>query len=243
MEMSVREKVLFSWSGGKDSALALHELRRDARYEVTALLTSLAEGFRRISHHGVREELLDRQAAALGLPLEKVYFPVHPAHACTNAEYEEIMGRVLQRFRDDGVTLVAHGDIFLQDLRNYRERNLARIGLRGLFPLWQRPTTAIMDAFIAGGFQAYVTCVDGARLGRAFAGRPLDRAFVRDLPATVDPAGENGEYHSYVFAGPIFRQPISVRVAEIVAIDQRFYAELLPADMAAGADAVAIPRV
>lgn len=239
--MDARTKVLFSWSGGKDSALALHEVLRDDRYEVTALLTTLAEGFRRVSHHGVREELLDRQAEAIGLPLEKVYFPVHPTHACTNAEYEDIMGRVLRRFKEQGVTLVCHGDIFLQDLRDYRERNLATIGMRGLFPLWQRPTSGIMDDFIRQGFRAYVTCVDGERLGREFVGRALDAAFVRDLPAGVDPAGENGEYHSYVFAGPIFRQQISVNVAEVVAIDKRFYAELLPAD--APAEPVRIPPV
>jgi len=239
--MPAREKVLFSWSGGKDSALALHELLRDDRYEVTALLTTLAEGFRRVSHHGVREELLDRQAESIGLPLEKVYFPVHPTHACTNSEYEEIMGRVLRKFKDQGVTLVGHGDINLQDLRDYRERNLATIGLRGVYPLWQRPTTRVMDDFIRQGFKAHVTCVDGQRLGGEFAGRLLDADFVSDLPSGVDPAGENGEYHSFVFAGPILRTSIPVRVSEIVAIDKRYYAELLSGD--APAEPVSIPPV
>lgn len=226
--MPQREKVLFSWSGGKDSALALHEILRDDRFEVAALLTTVAEGYRRVSHHGVREELLDEQASAIGLPLEKVFFPVHPTHSCTNSEYEEIMGGTLQKFRDQGVCLVGHGDIFLQDLRDYRERNLARINMKGLYPLWQRNTRDIVDSFIRLGFKAHVCCVDGKKLGQEFAGRALDADFLRALPESVDVAGENGEYHSFVHAGPIFRRPVPVDVGEIVCRDDRFYADLLP---------------
>jgi len=240
----MRERVLFSWSGGKDSALALYELLRDPRYEVAALLTTISEAYRRISHHGVREELVEMQATALGLPLHKVYLPSSAAGPCRNEQYEELMGRALAELRIQGLSAVAHGDIFLEDLRAYRERNLARIGLRGLFPIWHRDTTALVRDFVGLGFKAYLTCVEG-RLGAKFAGRSIDERFLQDLPAGIDPCGENGEYHSFVHEGPIFRRMVPVKLGVVVEREGRFYADLL----AAGAPAAApllpqeIPRI
>ncbi len=226
--MHDKEKVVFSWSGGKDSALALHEIRQSERYEIIALLTTVAEQYKRISHHGVREELLEMQAAAVGLPLDKLYLPANSALPCTNIQFEELMGRTLAKYRDAGVILVAHGDIFLQDLRDYRERNLAKVGMRGLFPLWHRDTTELLRTFIQLGYKAYLSCVDGQKLGEAFAGRAIDASLLADLPAGVDPCGEYGEYHSFVYDGPIFERPVPVRVGEVVMRDNRYYADLLP---------------
>jgi uncharacterized protein (TIGR00290 family) len=225
--MPDKEKVVFSWSGGKDSTLALHELRRTGQYEIVALFTTVAEQYKRISHHGVREELLDMQAAAVGLRLDKMYLPASSL-PCTNAQFEELMERSLRRYHAAGIRLVAHGDIFLQDLRDYRERNLAKLGMAGLFPLWQRDTTALVRTFIDSGYKAYLSCVDGIKLGQAFAGRAIDADLLRDLPAGVDPCGEYGEYHSFVYDGPIFQRPVPVRVGEVVQRDSRFYADLLP---------------
>ena len=192
--MHEKEKVVFSWSGGKDSALALQEIRQSGRYETVALLTTVAEQYKRISHHGVREELLEMQAAAVGLPLDKLYLPANSPLPCTNAQFEELMGPTLRKYHAAGVLLVAHGDIFLQDLRDYRERNLAKVGMKGLFPIWRRDTTELLRTFIQSGFKAYLSCVDGQKLGEAFAGRAIDASLLRDLPAGVDPCGEYGEY-------------------------------------------------
>ncbi len=224
----MKDKVVFSWSGGKDSALALHEIRTSGRYEVVALLTTVAEAYRRISHHGVREELLHMQAAAIGLPLDIIYLPANSALPCTNAQFEELMERALAKYHAAGALLVAHGDIFLEDLRAYRERNLAKLGMQGVFPIWKRDTTELMRTFIQSGFKAYLSCVDGAKLGATFAGRAIDAALLRDLPAGVDPCGEYGEYHSFVYDGPIFQRPVPVRVGEVVLRDNRYYADLLP---------------
>lgn len=226
--MPDRERVVFSWSGGKDSALALHELRKSDRYEIVALLTTVADSYRRVSHHGVREELLEMQAEAIGLPLDKLYLPTGDSDACTMEQYEGIMGRKMAEYRDAGVRLVVHGDVFLQDLREYRENKLAKLGMKALFPLWQRDTSELVDTFIRLGFQAYVTCVDGEKLPASFAGRAIDAALVRDLPEGVDPCGENGEYHSFVYAGPIFRRPLDIRVGETVSREGRHFADLLP---------------
>jgi uncharacterized protein (TIGR00290 family) len=224
----MREKILLSWSGGKDSAMALYELRGDPRLEVTGLLTTISEAYRRISHHGVREELLEIQAEAIGLPLHKVYLPSAAPGPCRNGPYEELMESVLTKFRERGISAVAHGDIFLEDLRAYRERNLDRVGLRALFPIWRRDTVSLVREFARLGFRAVLTCVEG-KLGKSFAGQPVDAQLLEDLPDWADPCGENGEYHSFVYDGPIFRRPVDVRVGEIVERDGRFYADLLPA--------------
>ena len=214
-----------SWSGGKDSAMALHELLRAGEHEVVSLLTSVSEEFRRISHHGVRESLLDEQARAIGIPLRKVYLPTGESGGCTNEVYEEIMAKEMATYRDDGIFTVAFGDLFLEDLRAWREANLARAGMRGIFPVWKRETNEFAREVVARGFRARLSCVEG-RIGPAFAGREYDKALLRDLPAGVDPCGENGEFHTFVFDGPIFRALISVQVGETVMRDGRYYADL-----------------
>ncbi len=224
--MSRREPVLFSWSGGKDSMLALHALLDDPAYEVVALLTTVADDYRRISHHGVREALLRAQADALGVPLEVLYLP---AQRCSNADYEARMGAVMERYAQAGVRTVAHGDIFLEDLRAYRERNLARAGMRALFPLWGEDTRDLIGRFVALGYRGTLCCVDAARLGPEFAGRALDAELLEALPAGVDPCGENGEYHSFVWDGPRFRRPVALRPGAVVTREGRHFIDLLPA--------------
>jgi uncharacterized protein (TIGR00290 family) len=223
------EKVVLSWSGGKDSAMALHALLADDRYEVVGLLTSIAEEYKRISHHGVREELLELQAESIGLPLDRIYLPSDLDDSCSNERYEALMRDTLQRYCDAGVMLVAHGDIFLEDLRAYREKNLAKLGMRGVFPLWKRDTSELIETFIASGFKAYLSCVE-EKLGESFAGRAIDATLIEDLPEGVDPCGEYGEFHSFVYDGPIFREPVDVVVDEVVRRDVRYFADLLPAE-------------
>lgn len=230
------EKVVLSWSGGKDSAMALYELRRDSRYEVVSLLTTVAAEYNRVSHHGVRAQLLEAQAAAVGLPLQKLSISTSSAHPCrtdsndgTMAEYERQMATTMLGYKAAGVTAIAFGDIFLENLRAYRESNMTRVGMKALFPIWQRNTAELVQTFLDLGFRAYLTCVDGAKLGAAFAGRALDRQLLHDLPADVDPCGEHGEYHSFVYDGPIFGKPVAVRLGEVVLRDVRYFADLLPA--------------
>lgn len=222
------EKLVLSWSGGKDSAMALHALLRDDCYEVVGLLTSVAAEYKRISHHGVREELLEMQAKSIGLPLDRLYLPSDSGLPCTNERFEELLRDTLQRYCDKGVMLVAHGDLFLEDLRAYREKNLARLGMRGVFPLWKRDTAQLIQTFIRSGFKAYLCCVEG-KLGASFAGRAIDAALIDDLPEGVDPCGEYGEFHTFVYDGPIFREPLDIVVGEVVCRESRYYADLLPA--------------
>lgn len=240
----MKTPVIMSWSGGKDSAVALHALRQSGRHEIVALLTSVSEEYRRISHHGVREVLLERQAEAIGIPLEKVYLPSGNSHPCTNDIYEQIMGEVMAKFHGRGVQTVAFGDLFLEDLRAWREANLAKAGMRGLFPIWKRDTKQLAREVIAMGFKAYLSCVEG-KVGPGFAGRAYDAELLRDLPPGIDPCGEYGEFHSFVYAGPIFNRPLDVRVGEIVERDTRYYADLLPPEFAASEPRVAelIPPV
>jgi len=223
----MKEKVLLSWSGGKDSAMALYELLRSSRYKVVSLLTTLSKQYKRISHHGVRVELLEQQATALGIRLHKLYLP-YPN--CSSAGYEAAMKKVMLEYKDSGIITVAFGDVFLQDLREYRERNLAKVGMKGIFPIWQRDTTELVETFIALGFKAYLTCVDSKKLGKEFAGRLIDAGLIRDLPGGVDPCGENGEFHSYVYDGPIFQRPVGVSVGRVVLRDIRYFADLIPVD-------------
>jgi len=218
----MREKVLFSWSGGKDSALALHAISQNQRYEIVGLLTTVTEDYHRISMHGVRESLLEQQASAIGLPISKVLI----SKKGSNEEYESQMKEVLLQFQQSGVNAVVFGDIFLEDIRKYREENLARIGMKGVFPLWGKDN--LPQAFIDSGFKAIVTCVDAKALGKNFVGRLFDGEFLAELPASVDPNGENGEFHSFVYEGPIFRKKISYRIGEVVKRDSFYYCDLQP---------------
>ena len=219
------EKVLFAWSGGKDSAMALYELQKSNKYEVIALLTTVTEGYDRISMHGVRRELLEQQADALGLPLEKVYIP----KASSNEVYEARMRDLLNKYCAAGILSVGFGDIFLEDLRKYREGNLAQLGMKGLFPVWKKNTADLCRNFINLGFKAITTCVDTNFLGQEFAGRIIDDEFLGELLAAVDPCGENGEFHSFVFAGPLFKKALEIKKGEIVLRENRYYyCDLLP---------------
>jgi len=225
--MPDKAKVVFSWSGGKDSALALYELRKDDRYEIVGLLTTVAGEYGRVSHHGVREELLRMQAEAIGLPLDVLYLPSGASGSCSFEDYEELMGRTMARYREAGVFVVVHGDVFLEDLREYREAKLAKVGMEALFPIWGRDTTELVRTFIRLGFKAYLSCVDGEKLPATFAGRVIDAGLLSDLPEAVDPCGENGEFHSFVYDGPIFKRPLEIQVGEIVSRDTRHFADLL----------------
>jgi uncharacterized protein (TIGR00290 family) len=223
--MHLKEKVVFTWSGGKDSAMALYELQRTGRHEVAALLTTVTEDYGRVSMHGVRSVLLERQAESLGIPLEKV----HITKESTNAEYGEKMRETLERYRQQGVLSVVFGDIFLEDLRRYREENLSKAGMKGVFPIWKRDTAGLAREFMALGFGAVITCVDSEALGGGFSGRAYDEEFLSELPSSVDPCGENGEFHSFVYDGPIFRERIGFQRGEVVLRDNRFFfCDLVP---------------
>ena len=214
------KKILYSWSGGKDSAMALHELLKEKAYEVAALLTVVTKDYGRISMHGVREELLELQASALGLHLEKVYISKNS----DNKEYELRMKEVLMRYKKLGaVEAVAFGDIFLEDLKRYREERLEEVGMKGIFPIWKRNTGELANTFIDLGFKAVITCVDSKVLDGRFSGRLFDRQFLSEMPSGVDPCGENGEFHSFVYDGPIFRSPIPHELGETVLRDQRYH--------------------
>ncbi len=210
--MAPRERVVFCWSGGKDSALALHHIRHDPRYEVVSLLTTCNQAFRRVSMHGVRIELAERQAGAIGLPLDMVFL----SERSSNEEYQAKMTEYLEARKKEGIAGMVFGDIFLEDLRRWREENLASIGMHGVFPLWKRDTRELIEEFLSLGFASIVCCVNDAYLGEDSVGRVIDRDFVESLPPVVDPCGENGEFHSFAFAGPIFKEPIRVAVGEKV---------------------------
>jgi uncharacterized protein (TIGR00290 family) len=227
--------ILFSWSGGKDSALALYALLQQPEWEVVALLTSVSDEYRRVSHHGVREELLVEQASAIGLPLDMLRLPMRGG-VCTNAEYEALVGEKLAGYAARGVRHVAHGDIFLADLRAYRERNLAQLGMTGVFPIWQRDTRELVEAFVTLGFRAVLCCVEGSKLAAEFVGRKLNLDLVADLPSGVDPCGENGEYHSFVYDGPIFQRPVGFELGVTVSRDGRHYVDLIPVDQTPAGD-------
>lgn len=218
------ESVLFSWSGGKDSAFALYELGQTQQYHVAALMTTVTQDYDRVSMHGVRRVLLEKQAAALGIPLEKIWLTKNSS----NAEYEDKMRAALLKYRDR-VQRVVFGDIFLEDLRRYREEKLAQVGMSGIFPIWGRDSKELARTFIAAGFRAIITCVDSQILDQRFVGRYLDEQFLNELPPHVDPCGENGEFHSFAFDGPIFQRPVAFTPGDIVLRDNRFYfCDLIP---------------
>jgi uncharacterized protein (TIGR00290 family) len=213
------EKVIVLWSGGKDSALALYEILNTGSYEVLELLTTVTKDYDRISIHGVRRVLLEQQARSLGFSLEKMFI----SKGASDEEYEREIVRILTRHLASGVFSAVFGDIFLEDVRKYREQTLTKIGMKGIFPLWKRNTLELASAFIDLGFKAVITCVDSKSLGKDFAGREFDKQFLADLPSNVDPCGENGEFHSFVYDGPISSERILFTKGEIILRENRFY--------------------
>jgi uncharacterized protein (TIGR00290 family) len=222
---NIPKKAILAWSGGKDSTMALYEVKRANSLEISALLTTLTEGYDRISMHGVRRIFLEKQAASLGMLLEKVFIPINS----TNEIYETRMNEKLLEYKNKGITTTVFGDIFLEDLRKYREENLSKINMHGIFPLWKNDTAKLGEKFIDLGFKAVVTCIDSHALDKEFAGREYNKQFLKDLPSKVDPCGENGEFHTFVYDGPIFRKAVNYKLGEITLRENRFYfCDLVP---------------
>lgn len=220
----MRVKILVSWSGGKDSAMGLHEILVKDTFEVMALLTTITEEYDRVSLHGVRRGLVERQAKSIGVPMEEVFIPRN----VSNEEYGSMMEDVLLKYKDQGVLSVMFGDVFLEDVRDYRESNLRKVGMKGIFPLWKRDSETLVESFIDLGFKAVITRIDSNVLDRQFVGRILDKDLLAEFPSHVDSSGENGEYHSFVFDGPVFENAIRFSVGEVVSRDGFHYCDLIP---------------
>ena len=218
-----KPRVLLSWSSGKDSAWALHVLRAQGEVEVVGLLTTLNATAARVAMHAVRDELLDRQAAAAGLPVWKVQLP----WPCSNDVYERLMTGVFERARAEGTDEIAYGDLFLEDVRAYREARHAGTGIGTRFPLWGMPTAELARSMLAGGLRATITCVDPKQLDASFVGRAFDAALLAELPASADPCGERGEFHTFAHAGPMFAAPVAVLPGEIMESDGFAFADLV----------------
>ena len=220
----MKPRALLSWSSGKDSAWSLHVLREENEVEIVGLLTTVNAEYDRVAMHAVRSELLRKQADAAGLEL----WPIPIPSPCSNAEYETAMAAAMDRAVRAGVTRIAFGDLFLEDIRRYRMERLEGTGITPLFPIWGIPTNDLARRMIEGGLRARLTCVDPRKLDASFAGRDFDAALLRDLPPSVDPCGENGEFHSFAYDGPMFRSPVAIRGGEIVERDGFVFADLLP---------------
>ena len=218
------KRVLLSWSSGKDCAWALHLLRLQPDIEIVGLLTTINAQFDRVAMHGTRRSILEAQAAAAQLPLWKIPLP----WPCPNEIYEQLIAEACRRARAEDINAIAFGDLFLREIRAYREKQLASTGIEPLFPLWDMPTADLAREMIAGGLRAKLVCVDSRQLDPSFAGRDFDANFLRDLPPGIDPCGENGEFHSCVFAGPMFQYPIALNPGEIVDRDGFIYADFRP---------------
>ncbi len=223
----MKQRAILSWSSGKESAMALYEVQKSRDCEIVSLLTTITEDYDRVSMHGVRRILLEHQAESLEMPLHKIFI----SKSSSNEEYESKMQAVLTEYLAGGVKSVIFGDIFLEDLKKYREENLSKIGMRAILPIWKRDTTELAHSFIDLGFRAVITCVDSKVLDKAFVGRDFDERFLTELPSGVDPCGENGEFHTFVYAGPIFKKQILCRIGKTVTRNNRFYyCDLIPAN-------------
>ncbi len=207
-------KAVFNWSGGKDSALALYHLLKQSQFEVTSLLTTINSKYNRISMHGVRKELLQAQSEAIGIPVMEILLPEMPSMT----DYDNVMKKSMLELKESGIEHSIFGDIFLEDLKKYREEKLKEVGLNAIFPLWKRDTSELIREFIDLGFKTIVVCAN-SQLGEGFTGRIIDNDFLKDLPKGVDPCGENGEFHTFVFDGPIFKTPVKFEVGEKVSRD------------------------
>lgn len=208
----IKSKAVVHWSGGKDSALCLYRTLQEGKIDTIKLLTSISEDYQRISMHGVRVELLEQQVTQIGIPLQKMLLP----ESSDMERYNQKMYDTLSQLKDEGITTSIYGDIFLEDLKAYREKELERVGLKALFPLWNRSSNELIHEFLSLGFKTIVVCVNEKCLDKSFTGRIIDEQFIRDLPPAVDPCGENGEFHTFVFDGPLFRKPVSFVKGEIV---------------------------
>jgi uncharacterized protein (TIGR00290 family) len=218
------EKILFGWSGGKDSSMALYEILKSKECQVVSLLTTVTEDYDRISMHGVRRILVEQQAKSIGIPLHKVLIPKN----CTNEIYAAKMTEALKKFNKQGIERVAFGDIFLEDVRKYREDNLAKLNMKAIFPIWGRDSAELARSFIALGFKSVISCIDTKVMDKKFLGRQFDEDFIAELPSNIDPSGENGEFHSFVYDGPIFKQRIGYSLGETVLRDSFHFCDLIP---------------
>lgn len=208
----MKKKAIFNWSSGKDSAFALYKILQEDEFEIQALVTSINMKYKRVSMHGIREELVEKQAESIGIPLIKIELPESPSME----EYNSIMRKKMEEFVSKGITHSIFGDIYLEDLRNYREQKLNEVGMEGVFPLWKLPTDQLIQGFLDIGFKTIITTVNENYLNKKFVGKILDESFLRQLPKKVDPCGENGEYHTFTFDGPLFRFPIEFELGEVI---------------------------
>lgn len=222
------KRTLLSWSSGKDSAWALHLLRQQREYEIVGLLTTFNRVADRVAMHGVRRSLVRAQAEAVGTPLWEVNLP----WPCSNEEYESAMRQACKKAIESDIECVAFGDLFLTDIREYREKQMSGTGLEPIFPVWGLPTRELAEEMISAGLRAKLACVDTKQISAEFAGRDFDTRLLSELPASADPCGENGEFHSFVYAGPMFKKSVSIQVGEVIRRDQFVYADLLPEDNA-----------
>lgn len=215
----MKKKAVFSWSTGKDSALALHSILKQKEYEIVSLVTTVTEDYGRVSMHGLRVELLDQQAQSIGIPLKKIFIPKE----CTNEIYEKSFSDGMQEYIDSGIRNIVFGDIFLEDVKNYRLKQMDQIGMKCIFPIWHENSLELANSFIDQGFRAKTICVDSKVLGEQFAGREYDRSFLSQLPDNIDKCGENGEFHTFTYDGPYFKNRVECKAGDIVLRNDRFY--------------------
>lgn len=222
--MNKIKKILLSWSSGKDSAWALHVLRQRSDVEVVGLFSTVNQEFERVAMHAVRNELVKRQAESAGLPVQLIPIPF----PCSNADYENIMGAFIKQVKQQGIDGIAFGDLYLEDIRNYREEKLANTGITPIFPLWGKDTRLLSEEMLQGGLRAIITCIDPKTMPSELAGKEYNQSFLQQLPTDVDPCGEKGEFHSFAFDGPAFKRPVNVAVGETVSRDGFIFTDLLP---------------